>query len=124
MEGRVAHKRGTQATEATAQQRVVEAEDALQAAQKALEKANSEYEARTKELQSLERELAELQHELPISTLESLNIPPELAGDEEVAQAIAKAEKAGQEATAVLASKLPAQAPLAAVDLLAMWVSL
>ena len=106
LEQRVAHKRRTQAE---APKRVEAAQQALESAQKHLESANSEYVARTSELQSLERDLAELPVEPQAPKFEGMELPTELAGDEEAAQAIAKVEAAAQEARALLADKLRAK---------------
>ena len=105
LEQRVAHKRRTQSE---AHKRVKEAQQAREAAQKHLESASSEYDARTSELQSLERDLAELPVELQAPKFEGMELPTELAGDEEATQAIAKVE-AAREAKALLADKMGAK---------------
>jgi chromosome segregation ATPase len=106
LEGRVAHKRRTHDE---VQKRVEDARKALETAQVNFDAASSECAACANELQSLERDLAELPVEPQASKATGIELPAELAGDEEASQAIATAEAAAQAARAVLTERLRAR---------------
>ena len=114
LEGRLAHKRRTQAS---AQERVERTLRALEEAQGAADAARAELNARNEELQALEKEIAELPTEpAPMDARFAgvPQLPEELAGDKEAEEAIAKAQAAAEAAQKMLEAKLQTRSPPAA----------